>query len=116
LLLCQQLIQRGFSIDGTCECGCTALLKACVHSRTEVAVYLLSIGAPADGVVCSQERFTSGLSMLHFAASYGDQEFLENVFQREPVVSEEGLQPIHLAARSGHINALRFLLEQDLGI
>jgi ankyrin repeat protein len=112
LLLCQQLIQRGFSIDGTCECGCTALLKACVHFRKEVAVYLLGIGAPADGVVCSQERSASGLSMLHFAASYGDQEFLENVFKREPAVSEEGLQPIHLAARGGLVSALRFLLER----
>jgi ankyrin repeat protein len=75
-------------------------------------VYLLGIGASVDGVVCSQERSTSGFSMLHFAASYGDQEFLENVFKKDPVVSEEGLQPIHLAARSGHVSALRFLLER----
>jgi ankyrin repeat protein len=50
--------------------------------------------------------------MLHFAASYGDQEFLGNVFKRGPGVSEDGLQPIHLAARGGHVSALRFLLER----
>ena len=75
-------------------------------------MYLLGIGAPADGVVRSQERSTSGLSMLHFAASYGDQEFLENVFKRGHGVSEDGLQPIHLAARGGYVNVLRFLLER----
>ena len=74
-------------------------------------MYLLSIGASVDGVACSEKFLTSGLSMLHFAAHKGDQEFLENVFKRHPGVSEEGLQPIHFAASSWHVSAIRFLLE-----
>lgn len=113
LALCKQLIQRGFSIDGTCECGCTALLKAWVHSRQQVAAYLLSIGATVEGQVCKREHYSTGFTTLHFAASYGNDEFLEKILEKDPQIPQEGLLPVHLAARNGHAKVLRILLEKS---
>jgi ankyrin repeat protein len=111
LKLCQRLIGRGFSIDGTCECGCTVLVKACVHNQLDVATYLFQLGASVHGVACSKELTTAGFSTLHLAAFNGQLELFESILKQDPVISEEGIQPIHLAARSGRLTILRFVLE-----
>jgi ankyrin repeat protein len=109
--LCQQLIERGFSIDGTCACGCTALIKACAHRRLDVAAYLLQLGASVKGVACSKEVLIAGLSALQLAARNGDFEIFENIFKKAPHISEEIMEAFQYAASRGQITILRFLLE-----
>jgi ankyrin repeat protein len=111
LKLCQHLIGRGFSIDGTCECGCIVIVKACVHNQVDVATYLFQLGASVHGVACSKEFTTAGFSALHLAAFNGQLELFESILKQRPAISEEGIQPIHLAARSGRLTILRFILE-----
>jgi ankyrin repeat protein len=111
LRLCQQLIERGFGIDGTCDCGCTALVKACVHKRLEVAAYLLQLGASVEGVACSKEFSTAGFSALQLAARNEHFEIFESIFKKAPLVSEEIVQTLQYAASSGCVTILRFLLE-----
>lgn len=109
--VCQSLIGRGFSFDGTCECGCTALLKALVQRQKDVAKYLLKMGASVDGVACSKEGLASGLSLLHLASLEGDLETLQVVLRQSSVSNTFKIQPIHLAARNGSPEILRFLVE-----
>ena len=111
LRLCQQLIERGFSIDGTCDCGCTALVKACAHNRPEVATYLLEIGASVNGKACGKESYKAGYSAVQLAALNGDFELFESIFRKAPFVAAEAMQAFQHAARRGHVTILRFLLQ-----
>jgi ankyrin repeat protein len=108
LELCQRLVERGFSIDGTCECGCTPLLKACVHNRREIASYLLTIGASVEGLTCDGEYGNEDFSALHYAASMGDK-ILEAIIERAPYITEKGPQAVRIAARLGYVKILQLL-------
>lgn len=111
LKLCQQVIQRGFSIDGICECGCTALVKACLQNRVLIALYLLQLGAPVKGVACVKESNSEGLSALQLVALTGELELFERIFSQGNFTSEETTQAFYLAASRGRVHILRVLLE-----
>jgi ankyrin repeat protein len=109
LELCQRLVERGFNIEGTCECGCTPLIKAYARHRHKIALYLLSIGASVEGITCDDEYGTAGFSVLHYAASTGNEEILEAIIEKSPCITEKGPQAVHIAARQGHVKALQIL-------
>jgi ankyrin repeat protein len=109
LELCQRLVERGFYIDGTCECGCTPLLKAYAHNRREIASYLLTIGASVEGLTCDGEYDNVGFSALHCAASMGDEKILEAIIERASYITEKGPQAFRIAACLGHVKILQLL-------
>ncbi|KAH8748379.1 ankyrin repeat-containing domain protein [Hyaloscypha sp. PMI_1271] len=112
LKLCRELIGRGFNIDGTYGCGCTTFLQACAQGRLNIARYLLQLGASVDWVTCSKQDHGGGLTALHLAAAFGDAELCKNILTRDPIVSEKGVQPIHLAARNGHMPVIQLLFDR----
>jgi len=111
LELCQRLVERGFNIEGTCECGCTPLIKAYASDRSEIASYLLSIGASVEGLACDDEYDIAGFSVFHYAASTGDEKILEKIIEKGPCITEEGPQAVLIAARKGHVKALQVLFD-----
>lgn len=66
-----------------------------------------------EGLACGKEKYSAGLSTLHFAARNGAADFLQEILKKRFVVSEGGLQPIHIAAGLGHVAILRILLEHS---
>jgi ankyrin repeat protein len=112
LKLCRELIGRGFNIDGTYGCGCTTFLQACTLGRSNIAGYLLQLGASVDWVTCSKQDHGGGITALHLAAAFGDSELCKNILNRDPIVSEKGVQPIHLAARNGHMPVIQLLFDR----
>jgi ankyrin repeat protein len=111
LKLCQKLIERGFDIDGLCECGCTVLVKACLKNQWEIASYFLQLGAPVKGVACAKESSFEGLSAFQLVALNGEFELFEKMFNRGPLTLEEKTQAFYLASKRGRVHILRFLLE-----
>lgn len=111
LKLCQQLIERGFTIDGTCECGCTALVMACLNNQWPIASYLLQLGVPVKGVSCVKESNTEGLSAFELVTLNGEFELFEKMFNQDTLTTEEKTQAFYFAAGTGRVHILRFLLE-----
>jgi ankyrin repeat protein len=111
LRLCQQLVERGFTIDGTCECGCTVLVKACLNNQWAISSYLLQIGAPVKGVACAKESKFEGLTAFQLVALNGELELFEKMFNQGPLTTEEKTQAFYLASERGRVHILRFLLE-----
>jgi ankyrin repeat protein len=108
LELYRRLIEKGFSIEGTYECGYTPLLKAYAYNRGEIALYLLTIGALVEGLTCDGEYGNMGFSALHYAASMGDK-ILEAIIERAPYITEKGPQAVRIAARLGYVKILQLL-------
>jgi ankyrin repeat protein len=111
LRLCQQLVERGFTIDGTCECGCTVLVKACLNNQWAISSYLLQIGAPVKGVACAKESNFEGLTAFQLVALNGELELFEKMFNQGPLTPEEKTQAFYHASRRGSVHILQFLLE-----
>jgi len=112
LSLCQRLVERGFSIDDICECGCTPLLCACASQRFDVAMYLLSIDASVDGTSCKKKPVTWGFSAIHYAASFGNEECLEILLEKGALALDNphSVLPIPLAAYNGNVKIVQILL------
>ncbi|TPX32287.1 hypothetical protein SmJEL517_g04574 [Synchytrium microbalum] len=102
------------------ECGNkTLLLVSCQYGSVDVVTYLLSIGANPN-LVDHQNR-----SSLHHACSFGSLETVKALLKAGALVDAEGLdsrdaffnnkfvRPIDLACEKGHIDIVRWLLEND---
>jgi ankyrin repeat protein len=111
LRLCQQLVERGFNIGGTCECGCTVLLKACLKNQWAIASYVLQLGAPVKGVACAKESSFEGLTAFQLVTLNGELELFEKLFNQGPLTTEEKTQAFYLASKRGSVHILRFLLD-----
>ena len=109
--LCQQLVERGFSIDKTCECGCNVLVKACLKNQWAIASYLLQLGAPIKGVACAEEFNFEGLSAFQLVALQGEFELFRKMFNQGTFTPEEKTEAFYLASQRGRVQILRFLLE-----
>ncbi|TGO54978.1 hypothetical protein BOTNAR_0255g00180 [Botryotinia narcissicola] len=111
------LLQNGDSIEGACFCGCSPLLKAFVRSSSrEIIHYLLDNGASLDGVVMCTERLpTAGLTPLHYAALFEDEEIMERILTLGKPTPQHKVHPLHVAAYNGHSGCVRLLLNYGLG-
>ena len=112
LKLCQKLIERGFDIDGLCECGCTVLVKACLKNQWAIASYFLQLGASLKGVACAKESSLEGQTAFQLVALNGEFELFEKMFNQGPLTTEEKTLAFHLASKGGSVHILRFLLER----
>ncbi|TGO25674.1 hypothetical protein BPAE_0075g00290 [Botrytis paeoniae] len=123
----KSLLKNGYSLEGSCYCGCSPLLVALTVAGKEISNFLAEAGASLDGVVvCPIPRPTAGFTPLHLAALYGDEQLLEKIIeigQPNNVMTEllrfgadldaqdkSGCTPLRLAALCGHSQAYDLLV------
>ncbi|TGO09356.1 hypothetical protein BTUL_0168g00030 [Botrytis tulipae] len=110
----KRLLQNGYSLEGSCYCGCSPLLVALTVAGKEISHLLAEAGASLDGVVvCPIPRPTAGCTPLHLAALYGDEQLLEKFVDVEQSNSVQSVHPLHIAAYSGNSSCIRKLLSRD---
>jgi DNA-binding NtrC family response regulator/ankyrin repeat protein len=111
----QQLLLSGAEVDLRNRDGATALMRAAVKRQLEILLILLSAGADLYA------RDKDGSTALSIAAMFGHTGVLKALIERQssdPVrelmeVQTDGYgdSPLILAARSGHSDAVRLLLD-----
>ncbi|TGO46014.1 hypothetical protein BCON_0350g00100 [Botryotinia convoluta] len=110
----KSLLQNGYSLEGSCYCGCSPLLVALTVAGKEVSQLLAEAGASLGGVVvCPIPRRTAGFTPLHLAALYGNEQLLENFIEIGQPSSVQSVHPLHIAAYSGYSACVRILLSHD---
>ncbi|XP_052825426.1 serine/threonine-protein phosphatase 6 regulatory ankyrin repeat subunit B [Octopus bimaculoides] len=106
------LLQKGAAVDTETKDGYTALHLAVKHSHPEVVQVLLGFGARVDGKAGKSHEMP-----LHLAAKAKDGELCAEMLLKsgaDPNVRlENGETVFHLAARSGHLELIKTLLEED---
>ena len=112
--LCQKLVESGENLDaGFWSClGCTPLLYSLHQGQPEISLYLVAQGATIAGETCTNWH-TVGFTAVHYAATYGYSELLQQLLKRS---SEDSLQrlypnPIHLAIAHGQTECAQILIE-----
>ncbi|XP_044738962.1 uncharacterized protein LOC123300452 [Chrysoperla carnea] len=86
--------------------GCTPLHYACAQNHTQVAEYLISLGADVN---CQDKNLSTA---LHWAVYNNNIELVKVLIERNADVQiqdSNGIQPIHLAALKGHIEIINIL-------
>ncbi|CAK0877749.1 unnamed protein product [Prorocentrum cordatum] len=104
------LVEARADIDARHALGETALRLSIAEGHTEVADFLLSARADVD----AGPDLGTGMTLLMEAAREGDGAFARRLLELGARVDRRGRQdltPLHLAARSGHVELSRLLLD-----
>lgn len=110
----KHLLQNGYSLEGSCYCGCSPLLVALTVAGKEISHLLAEAGASLEGVVvCPIPRPTAGCTPLHLATLYGDEQLIEKFIDVEQSNSVQNVHSLHIAAYNGHSACIRKLLSND---
>jgi ankyrin repeat protein len=112
--LCQTLIDKGADVNLSSDTGWNALFTAVDNGNLAVTRFLISKGARVDAVQ------NDGWSLFHMAAANGNVPMLEFLLEQLP----EGLEYkthakrtlLHQAAKSGHLELTRYLVDKGLDI
>ena len=117
--LCRKLIEEEENIHaGFYYCsGCTPLLYALHLGRSDIAKCLLSHGATITGKTCQGYK-SRGYTAFHYAAVYGEVEFMRELLDsKQDHISQHcrPIHPIHLAVLNNSIGCVNLLLENASG-
>ncbi len=109
--LCEQLHRHGANLEQTDKYGFTALLTAARTANAEAVARLIRLGANP------QARLPDGTTALHLAAGALQTtrrvvtlEALHQAGLSVDVETNEHFRPLHQAAASNHVDAIRWLL------
>jgi ankyrin repeat protein len=108
LLLCEELIRLGCSLEKKARCGWTPLHLASLAGSTAVVELLL------DHKVDIDVRIDLGETSLYLAAFEGHHQVLELLVRREAnslLVDRDGKTPLQTAATYGKFECVRILVE-----
>lgn len=96
---------KGINLDLRAKNGDTALMVAAFKKNKSAAAALLAKGARAN---------QDGWTALHYAAWVGDVDIIDMLLKKSAQVdapSPNGTTPLMMAARGGHIHAVKALLD-----
>jgi hypothetical protein len=106
-----RLVLGGFDPNTRDAEGNTGLTLALSDSSFKVAEVLLALDAVDVKAVNH-----AGWDALSLAAFRGNEEALRRLIERNVPVPKSGLTPLHHAARGGHVQAMRLLLERGSSV
>jgi ankyrin repeat protein len=115
------LVERGAAIDAKDSWwGCTPLLLAGHRKYQPIVEFLLEQGADINA------RDKEGCSLLHWAMTWADTEFVKSLISRGADLNAKNVQhatpmykpatALHAAAFEGNVELVEFFLEQGLDI
>jgi ankyrin repeat protein len=105
------LVRRKANANKRNQYGDTALMLASLRGDREIARTLIELGGA--------EVKHSGWAPIHYAAFYDKPEMIRYLIAKgadKDAVAPNGYTPLMLSARSGHTDAARALLQEDVGI
>lgn len=88
--------------------GTTVLHAAAEHGNVDIAKLLLKHGAHVDA------ESDVGRTALHLAAAAGYPKIVMLLFMNKPDVNHHDTEALSLAARGGHLDVVKFLLEHKV--
>ncbi|KAL2070039.1 hypothetical protein VTL71DRAFT_14719 [Oculimacula yallundae] len=105
------LLQSGVAVEAQDKSGVTALALAVAGGKIEHVRMLLDLGADVNKL--PRTRYVIQESLLHVAVSSGDETMVELLLQAKAALRTHpmGTTELHIAARGGHIDIARRLLD-----